>query len=352
MAGGLPPGGQGPRGPGHTLCRGRREKRLGEAVGGGIEQRVRRAAQRRRLPGVGHHVREGAARAEAGDDAALPAVVGPPVEHSPSHQRGAQVAGRRRLDRKACRRDRRWRAGGAEERRRAGEGAPGRLLEGGNGGLRFAVGQVVERLPRVARSIKACPANQHVRPPVPHLELELEQLLPLVLGTLSGQAAGGGSSWPVFVSPPSLRWLGRRGLAYTHTVQGCVASEHRPRSGSGPKRRGAEALGRSFRPDWSARGAARLRYSSWARLGQPWSEVGAQSLDVVLWEDAPRRGYVEPVHVWCSARDVGPGSQRVPSESAPREGRVLHVDNDLTLAITAMRRMGAGLYRGRLGSQN
>ena len=98
VAGGLPPGGQGPRGPGYALCRGRREKCSGEAVGGGVEHRVRRAAQRRRLPGVGHHVREGTARVEAGDDAALPAVVGPPVKHSPSRQRGAQVAGWRRLD--------------------------------------------------------------------------------------------------------------------------------------------------------------------------------------------------------------------------------------------------------------
>ena len=39
---------------------------------------------------------------EAGDGA----VVGPPVEHRPAYQRGAQVAGRRRIDREACRRDR------------------------------------------------------------------------------------------------------------------------------------------------------------------------------------------------------------------------------------------------------
>ena len=58
--------------------------------------------------GVGHHVREGAAGAEAGDGAAL---LAPPV-------RG---------------------------RRRAGEGAAGRLLKGGDGCL--TVGQVVERLP-------------------------------------------------------------------------------------------------------------------------------------------------------------------------------------------------------------
>ena len=107
--------------------------------------------------------------------------------------------------------------------------------------------------------------------------------------------------YPCRHAGPSLRWLGRRGLAYMHTEQDCVASEHRPRSGSGPRRRGAEALGRSGRPDGPARGTARLRVSAWARPGQPWSEVGAQALDVELWEDAARRGYVEPVRVWCCA---------------------------------------------------
>ena len=115
-------------------------------------------------------MREGAARAEAGDSSALPAVVGPPVEHRPAHQRGTQVAGRRRIDREGCRRDRRGRAGVAGERqrgrRRAGKRAAGRLLEGGDG---LAVGQVVQ----------ACPAHQHVGPAVAHLELE--QLVHLVL---------------------------------------------------------------------------------------------------------------------------------------------------------------------------
>jgi hypothetical protein len=44
------------------------------AGGGGVEQRVRRAVQRRRLARVGHHVQERGTRAEAGDAAALPAV--------------------------------------------------------------------------------------------------------------------------------------------------------------------------------------------------------------------------------------------------------------------------------------
>ena len=57
-------GGPGSKGPVHILCRGRQEKHTAGAVEGGVEQRVRRAAQRRRLPGAGHHVREGAARAE------------------------------------------------------------------------------------------------------------------------------------------------------------------------------------------------------------------------------------------------------------------------------------------------
>ena len=147
----------------------RRENHPAGAVGGGVEQHIRRAGQRRLLPGVGHHVREGAVLAEASDGAALPAVVGPPVEHSPANQRNAQVAGRHRLDREACRRDRRWCAGGAGERRwrRSWAGVNAghsRSLEGGNGGL--AIDEVVERLPRVARRFKARPAYQHVRPAV------------------------------------------------------------------------------------------------------------------------------------------------------------------------------------------
>ena len=75
------------------------------------------------MPGVGHHVREGPARTKASDGAALAAIIGPPVEHRPAQQRSAQlqrsaqVAGWRRLDREACRRERRRRDGGAGERR-------------------------------------------------------------------------------------------------------------------------------------------------------------------------------------------------------------------------------------------
>ena len=100
-------GGPGSKGPSRTRRRGWREQHPAGAVtvGGGVEGHVRRAAQRRRLPVVGHHVREGTAGAEASDGAALPAIVGPPVEHrhSPARRRSTQVAGRRRLDREARR---------------------------------------------------------------------------------------------------------------------------------------------------------------------------------------------------------------------------------------------------------
>ena len=47
------------------------------------------------------------------------------------------------------------------------------LLVGGYGRAgSVAVGQVVERLPRVARRVKAYPAHQHVGPDIMHLELE------------------------------------------------------------------------------------------------------------------------------------------------------------------------------------
>ena len=73
-------GGAGAEGPGPHPPPGpaRAAAGAGESrpLGGGVEQRVRRAAQRRCLPGVSHHVREGGARADAGDGSALPAVVG------------------------------------------------------------------------------------------------------------------------------------------------------------------------------------------------------------------------------------------------------------------------------------
>ena len=53
----------------------------------------------------------------------------------------------------------------------AGEGAFGSLLEGRSGILAF--GQVVERLPRVARRVQACPVHQYIRQAIDdHLELE------------------------------------------------------------------------------------------------------------------------------------------------------------------------------------
>ena len=54
------------------------------------------------------------------------------------------------------------RGGRCRRRGEAGQRSAGRLFEGGNRGL--AVGQVVERLPRVARRVEARPAHQHVRP--------------------------------------------------------------------------------------------------------------------------------------------------------------------------------------------
>ena len=59
----------------------------------------------------------------------------------------------------ACHRSR---GGRCRRRGEAGQRSAGRLFEGGNRGL--AVGQVVERLPRVARRVEARPAHQHVRP--------------------------------------------------------------------------------------------------------------------------------------------------------------------------------------------
>jgi hypothetical protein len=74
-------------------------------------QRVRRAAQRRRLPGVGHRVLERGARAEAGDGAALPAIVRPPVEQLAAHERCAKVRRGCCIDCESCRRE--GRGGGA-----------------------------------------------------------------------------------------------------------------------------------------------------------------------------------------------------------------------------------------------
>ena len=59
-------------------CRGRQHPT--DAVGGDVEQRFRRASQRRLLPDVCHHVRERVTRANACDCAELPPVLGIPVE--------------------------------------------------------------------------------------------------------------------------------------------------------------------------------------------------------------------------------------------------------------------------------
>ena len=91
------PGGPRPEGPRHPGHRGRGEEHATGDIRGGVEQRVCRAAQRRRLPCARCHVRERGARTEACHGADLPPFVGrlgPPVEqggpHQP-HQRRAQV---------------------------------------------------------------------------------------------------------------------------------------------------------------------------------------------------------------------------------------------------------------------
>ena len=94
----------------------------GTLSGGGVEECLRRAAQRRSLPGVGHHVREGAAR-RGGRRCLRRAASRRMATTSPAHHRSAQVAGRRLLDREACRRDRRWRDGGAGPPAVSGGGA-------------------------------------------------------------------------------------------------------------------------------------------------------------------------------------------------------------------------------------
>ena len=60
------------------------------------------------------------------------------------------------------------------------------------------------------------------------------------------------------------------------------------------------------------------------------SEVGAQAFDFELGEDAPRRGNVERVLVWRSAREDPEGTHPPRREQrARREGRVLRVQQHL-----------------------
>jgi hypothetical protein len=172
-------------------CRGRQgEEHPAGAVLGCVEQRVCCAAQGRRLPVVSHYVREGSTRSGTGHGARLPAVVGPPVEQRPPHERHAQVPGRRHsVDGGALRGGGgrrggsgggRWERGGA----RKGVSTGSCLLEGSDRLL--AVGQVVQRLPgpRVAQRVAASPFHQHVGPAITHLEPAREQLRHFVLGLL------------------------------------------------------------------------------------------------------------------------------------------------------------------------
>ena len=85
------------RGPG-------RQQDPAGAVGGGVEEGVRGAAQRRRLTVVRHDVGEGCTLAHACDRAALPAVRRPPVQKMATDQSRPEVRGRRRIHHETCRR--------------------------------------------------------------------------------------------------------------------------------------------------------------------------------------------------------------------------------------------------------
>jgi hypothetical protein len=71
---------------------------------------IHSAVRRRRLPGVGHYVREGVTLAETVTrrGATLPALVGLPVEQHLLHQQHPQVSGRHGVYGESCRRDGRW----------------------------------------------------------------------------------------------------------------------------------------------------------------------------------------------------------------------------------------------------
>ena len=124
---------------------------------------------------VGHHVLEGAALTKASDGAAL-------LHHRWATSKAVlpTSAAPRSLGAAASTMKPVGGIGGGGWRwlRWSGKGATGCLLEGSNGVL--AVGQVVKRLPRVARRVQACPAHKHVLPAIE--QFELEQLLHLVLG--------------------------------------------------------------------------------------------------------------------------------------------------------------------------
>ncbi len=79
-------------------------------------------------------------------------------------------------------------SGGRRGRGRTGKAASGCLVEGGHGLL--ALGQLVERLPRVPRRVAARPAHQHVGPAV--AQLEQQQPLHLVLWPAMCAWAGAG----------------------------------------------------------------------------------------------------------------------------------------------------------------
>mgnify|MGYP000387827212 CR=1 FL=1 len=126
------------------------------AVGGGVEEGVCGAAQRRRVAVVCHDVGEGCARAHPGDGAALPAVRRPPVQKLTTDERRPQVGGWSGVHHEAGRRLQSGAAAadaGRRGRRETGDGASASALEGPDSLL--AIGQVLEGLPGVRRSPEA-----------------------------------------------------------------------------------------------------------------------------------------------------------------------------------------------------
>ena len=83
---------RGPEPPSRGAGRPRRQGAGESSVEGGFQQRAGRAVQRRRLPDVRYFVRKLATRADASDCAALPSVLGPPVEDGPADERRTKVA--------------------------------------------------------------------------------------------------------------------------------------------------------------------------------------------------------------------------------------------------------------------
>ena len=169
-------GGPGSKGPDHTRRRGRErstQREPQEAASRSV------SAVRRRLQVVGHHVREGAARTKASDGAALPAIVGPPVEHNPAHYGSARSPGA------PPRPSSLW-AGSVVARRRCWLAVAALVGEGSHRSpsrrqrWRPRSWSGCQAAPTCPRRVQACPAHKYVRPAMAHFKLG--HLLHLVLG--------------------------------------------------------------------------------------------------------------------------------------------------------------------------